>query len=285
MASTFFALCLLLALSVNARPDGTGGHHDHGHHAEHAAAAPSSGYVEPAPAANYAAPSTSYSSSSSYAAPSSGYAAPASGYGAPDAGYAAPDAGYGAPSTGYGAPDVGYGAPDAGYGAPDAGYGAPDAGYGAPDTGYGYGAPSTGYGGDAGAGGDGGIAGTGLSPLTAIIIPIMLLAGLALLFPSTVNVPVNGGGRKKRSSGDEEESTQGIADKMLDIMSAVATSEQCMERIACEVGSLANDYGVDKKMTKSMAKLTENFMTKKTHKLLKKFNGSEDCRKIKCLMF
>jgi len=276
MAFTHFALCLLLALSVHARPDGTGGHHDHGHHAEHAAAAPSSGYVEPAPAANYAAPSTSYSSSSSYAAPSSGYAAPASGYGAPDAGYAAPDAGYGAPSTGYGAPD-------AGYGAPDAGYGAPDAGYGAPDTGYGYGAPSTGYGGDAGAGGDGGIAGTGLSPLTAIIIPIMLLAGLALLFPSTVNVPVNG--RKKRSSGDEEESTQGVADKMLDIMSAVATSEQCMERIACEVGSLATDYGVDKKMTKSMAKLTENFMTKKTHKLLKKFNGSEDCRKIKCLMF
>merc|ERR1712106_909455 len=109
-------------------------------------------------------------------------------------------------------------------------------------------------------------------------------AGLALLFPSTRTVAVNGR-RKRMAVGDDEEASPGVADKMMDIMSAVATSEQCMERIACEVGGLANDYGVDKKMTKSMTKLTEKFVSKKTHKLLKKFNGSEDCRKIKCLMF
>jgi len=253
MASAVYDICLFLALSVSARPDGTG-HHDHGHHAEHAVAAPSSGYVEPAPASNYAAPAASYG---------------------------APAASYGAPDTGYGAPDTGYAAPDAGYGAPDAGYGAPSTGYGAPD--YGYGAPSTGYGAEAVDAGAGGIAGTGL-PLTAIIIPILILAGLSLLFPSTVTVPVNPG-RRKRSTGDEEETGSSVADKLLDIMNAVSASEQCMERIACEAGSLAADYGVDKKMTKSMTKLTEKFVSKKAHKLLKKFNGSEDCRKIKCLMF
>ena len=176
MAFTYYVICLLLDFSENACPDGNGGHgNDHGHLAEHAAAPPSSGYVEPAPASSYAAPAASYSSAST-------------SYGAPDAGYGAPDAGYGAPSTGYGAPDAGYGAPDAGYGAPDTGYGAPD---------YGYGAPSAGYG-EAESVGGGGIAGTGL-PFASIIIPIMIIAGLALLFPSTVTVPV---GRKKRSAGE-----------------------------------------------------------------------------------
>merc|ERR1719481_1109547 len=97
-----------------------------------------------------------------------------------------------------------------------------------------------------------GLAGTGID-LTTLIVPILIIAGLALLFPSTITVPV----RKRRDAGDEEESGNGLAEKMLDIMSAVATSEQCMERIACEAGSIAADYGVDKKMTKSMTKVAE----------------------------
>jgi len=84
---------------------------------------------------------------------------------------------------------------------------------------------------------------------------------------------------------DEEETGSSMAEKLMDIMSAVSASEQCMERIACEAGSIAADYGVDKKMTTSVTKMTEKFVSKKAHKLLKKFNGSEDCRKIKCLMF
>jgi len=265
MVLVVYAICLGLALSVEARPDGTGGHHEHGHHADHGAAvaAPSSGYVEP---------------SSSYSQPAASYGAPAASYNAPSAGYGAPDTSYASPSSGYGAPDAGYAAPDAGYGAPDAGYGAPDAGYGAPNTGYG--APVSNY--DYEDSSAGGLAGTGID-LTTLIVPLLIIAGLALLFPSTITVPVNP--RKRREAGDEEESGNVLAEKMLDIMNAVATSEQCMERIACEAGSIAADYGVDKKMTKSMTKVAEKFVAKKTHKLLKKFNGSEDCKKIKCLMF
>jgi len=230
MVLVVYAICLGLALSVEARPDGTGGHHEHGHHADHGAAvaAPSSGYVEP---------------SSSYSQPAASYGAPAASYNAPSAGYGAPDTGYASPSTGYGAPVSNYDYEDSSAG---------------------------------------GLAGTGID-LTTLIVPLLIIAGLALLFPSTITVPVNP--RKRREAGDEEESGNVLAEKMLDIMNAVATSEQCMERIACEAGSIAADYGVDKKMTKSMTKVAEKFVAKKTHKLLKKFNGSEDCKKIKCLMF
>jgi len=199
----------------------------------------------------YSAPSPSYSAPS----PSTSYSAPAPSYGAPEPSYNAPEPSYGAPEPSYGAPEVSYSAPETGYGAPQTGYGAPT---GLEDEGI---------------------------DLTSILIPLLALLGLSLLFPTYVTLT---GKRKKRDvygEGDEEESGNALAEKMLDIMSAVATSEQCMERIACEAGSIAADYGVDKKMTKSMTKVAEKFVAKKTHKLLKKFNGSEDCKKIKCLMF
>lgn len=219
------AILLVLVGSALARPDGTGGHHQHGHHAEHVAA-------DPAPA------------------PSSGYAEPA--------------AAYSAPASAYGAPDAGYSAPEAGYGAPEAAYAAPSAsGYGPPAYGsYEQTAPE------------------GLGPLpgidlTTLLIPILIIAGLALLFPSTTTVDVN---RRKRSAEDEEPT---IMERMVDIMESVTTSEGCMERIACEVGGMADQAGMDK----TMSRLAESFVSKKAQKLMKKFNGSQDCRKIKCGMF
>lgn len=225
------AIYLVLIGSALARPDGTGGHHDHGHHAEHA----------PAPVS----------------APASGYAEPAAAYSAPASAYGAPDPGYSAPASAYGAPDAGYSAPDAGYGAPDAGYGPPA--YGsyeqtAPD---GLGLPGI--------------------DLTTLLIPILIIAGLALLFPSTTTVAVTPK-RKKRATEDEGPTSM---ERMVDIMEAVTTSEGCMERIACEVGGMADQAGMDKTMTR----LAESFVSKKAQKLMKKFNGSEDCRKIKCGMF
>jgi len=191
--------------------------------------------------------------------------APASGYAEPAAAYSAPASSYGAPASSYGAPASSYGAPDPGYGAPEPAYSAPSAsGYGAPATGYGYEQTEP-----------EGFADTGID-LTTLIIPILVIAGLALLFPSTTTVAVN----KRKRSADETDGP-GLAERMLDIMESVTTSEQCMERIACEVGGIADQYGMDKTMTK----IAEKFVSKKAHKLMKKFNGSEDCRKIKCGMF
>jgi len=121
--------------------------------------------------------------------------------------------------------------------------------------------------------------------LTSILIPLLALLGLSLLFPTYVTL--TSVKRKKRDlsgqmvEGEDETDGPGLAERMLDIMESVTTSEQCMERIACEVGGIADQYGMDKTMTK----IAEKFVSKKAHKLMKKFNGSEDCRKIKCGMF
>ena len=119
--------------------------------------------------------------------------APSSGYDEPAAGYSAPSAGYGAPSAGYGAPAASYGAPSAGYGAPDTGYGTPDAGYAAPATGYAepsYGGSAPSYGGDSGNPLD-------FFPFSFLIIPLLIIAGLSLLFPTITSVAA----RKKRDTG------------------------------------------------------------------------------------
>merc|ERR1712113_130920 len=56
------------------------------------------------------------------------------------------------------------------------------------------------------------------------------------------------------------------------IYMAVVESEECMERIACEVGGIATDAGVNKGMTK----LAESFVTKKYQKMMKNFNSAND---------
>jgi len=184
--------------------------------------------------------------------------APASGYAEPVATYAEPA--YSAPASGYGAPDTGYGAPDAGYSDPNSGYGAPATDYGTYNTAPAFEEETGGF------------------DLTTLLIPILIIAGLALLFPTTTVVPVNPGRRKR--DADEVEGPS-MATRMLDIMQSVATSEQCMERIACEIGGMADNAGMDK----TMSKIAEQFVSKKAQKLMKKFNGSEDCRKIKCGVF
>jgi hypothetical protein len=109
-------------------------------------------------------------------APSSGYsAAAASGYSAPGQGYDTPSA-YAAPSTGYEQPAA-------------AGYEQPyDQSYAAPTSyGQGYDAPVA--------------AAPAAGPnLGLIIIPLLIVAGLALLFPSTTLVTVR---RKRDTEGGE----------------------------------------------------------------------------------
>jgi len=196
------AVCVGTAL---ARPDGAGGHHDHGH----APAAPSSGYQEPQ--ASYGEPASGYEQPSGYAAPS-GYEQPAY------------DSGYGA--TGY-----------------SSGYGV------AEENG-----------------------GGGFDP-SMLIIPILIIAGLALLFPSVTSVNV----RRKRHAEDEV-SGNSLVERVQDIYMSVMESEECMERVACEVGGIVDDAGI----SKNIFNVAESFVPSKYSKMMKKFNNAKDCHKIKC---
>lgn len=203
----FFVLAASVGVAM-ARPDGAGGHHDHGHSAHAAPAASASGYQEP---------------SAGYSAPGSGYAEPASGYEQPS-GYEQ--------SSGYEVDPY------------------QTSGYGAVEEG-------------------------GFN-LSMLILPVMILAGLALLFPSVTTVTV----RKKRSAEDEV-SGNSLADRVQDIYMSVVESEECMERIACEMGGIVADAGISKDIFKAAAPLVSG----KFSAAMKQFNYAKDCKKIKCGTF
>jgi len=175
-----------------------------------------------------------------------------------DHGHAAP-----APSDGYGEPAASYGAPAASYGAPAASYSEPASSYGEPAASYGEPAPA--YGADEAA----------LPDLTPIIIGILALVGLSLLFPQFVNVDVSS--RRKRSA-DANPMTD-VVERVNEIYNSVITSEQCMERIACELGGLASDVGLKES---PMAKMADLFVTAKYKPYYKQFKSGQNCEKIKC---
>lgn len=208
----FFVIAASVGVAM-ARPDGAGGHHDHGHSAH--AAAP---------------------------------AASASGYQEPSAGYSAPGTGYQEPSSGYEQPS---GYEQSGYeqsGDETDPY--QTSGYGAVEEG-------------------------GFN-LSMLILPVMILAGLALLFPSVTTVTV----RKKRSSEDEV-SGNSLVERVQDIYMSVIESEECMERIACEMGGIVADAGISKDIFKAAAPLVSG----KFSSAMKQFNNAKDCKKIKCGTF
>jgi len=208
----FFVIAASVGAAM-ARPDGAGGHHDHGHSAH--AAAP---------------------------------AASASGYQEPSAGYSAPGTGYQEPSSGYEQPS---GYEQSGY--EQSGYETD------PYQTSGYGAVEEG----------------GFN-LSMLILPVMILAGLALLFPSVTTVTV----RKKRSSEDEV-SGNSLVERVQDIYMSVIESEECMERIACEMGGIVADAGISKDIFKAAAPLVSG----KFSSAMKQFNNAKDCKKIKCGTF
>merc|ERR1712029_978646 len=198
------------------------------------------------------------------------YGAPEPSYGAPEPSYSAPSPSYSAPSSSYGAPEPSYSAPAPSYGAPEPSYGAPEPSYGAPEASYG--APSYGYGTEE--------ASAGLD-LTSILIPILALLGLSLLFPTFVTI--NGTGRRKRDVMDEDESSSSnMISRVQDMYMAIMESEECIERVVCELGGLVSDAGYSKQMTRSL----EMFAPKKYAKMMKSFNNGKDCTKNnKCGVF
>jgi len=148
--------------------------------------------------------------------------------------------------------DDGYGAPE-----PDT-YGAPAEAYGAPDTSYS--APS--YAAD-----------TGLD-LTTIIIPLLALLGLFLLFPTYVTLTSV---RRKREAIEDAGETN-MVERMMDMYQAIIESEECMERVACDVGGLANDAGFDT----TMAHMASVMVPNKYSKYMKQFASAKNCHKLKC---
>merc|ERR1711934_559182 len=149
---------------------------------------------------------------------------------------------------------------DSGYGAPPATYEEPAASYGAPAPSYGYEEEP-------------------LPDLTPIIVGILVLTGLSLLFPTFVSLATV---RRKRHAEDEGDHQTDVIERVNEIYTAVVQSEECMEKIACEVGALAGDVG----LTQSPAlKLASGFVPSKYKTYYKQFTAGKDCHKIKCGTF
>merc|ERR1711953_1073029 len=162
-------------------------------------------------------------------------------------------------------------AADSGYGAPAQSYEEPAASYGAPETGYG--APSDSYGAVSYQEEE------ALPDLTPIIVGILVLTGLSLLFPTFVSLSSV---RRKCHAEDDVNPMTDVVERVNDIYSSVVASEECMERIACEVGGLAADVG----LTQSPAlKLASGFVPSKYKSYYKQFQSGKDCHKIKCGTF
>lgn len=172
---------------------------------------------------------------------------------------------YGAPAASYGAPAASYGAPAQSYGAPAQSYGAPAPSYGAPSYSSGGGYDVGGYEDD--------------FDLSVIIIPLLVLFGLSLLFPTIVNINASTG-RKRREAGDEDVSAlTDVVERVNDIYMSVVESEECMQRIACEIGGLAEDVGIREN---SLTQMGELFVPSKYKSYYKQFSSGQDCHKIKC---
>merc|ERR1712123_416376 len=155
-----------------------------------------------------------------------------------------------------------------GYGAPAASYGAPEPSYEEPAQEY---ASAPSY----------GAVEAGTPDLTPIIIGILVLTGLSLLFPTYVTLTAVR--RKREARGTQDESPMSnMIERVQDMYMAVLQSEECLERVACEVGGLADDAGISKSLTKA----SESYLPKKYNKMMNKFNHGKDCSKNnKCGFF
>merc|ERR1711878_161144 len=139
--------------------------------------------------------------------------------------------------------------------------------YSEPETGYGAPAPSYGYEEEP------------LPDLTPIIVGILVLTGLSLLFPTFVSLSTV---RRKRHAEDDGDHQTDVIERVTEISTEVVQSEECMEKIACEVGALAADVG----LTQSPAlKLASGFVPSKYKTYYKQFTNGKDCHKIKCGTF
>jgi len=120
--------------------------------------------------------------------------------------------------------------------------------------------------------------------ITPIIVAVLVLVGLSLLFPSHVRINnVNPMGRKKRYAEEAVERsdfvgrTMEIYDHLNEVLEPI--DRDCVEKITCEVGSLAYDAGIT---SNPFLKLIVPFVPGKYGNYVKHFVYAENCHKIKC---
>lgn len=244
---------ILVSATSYVQSDGHGHHGHHGHH-DHQDYRPyyayerqSSGYDAPAPEPSYGAPAPSYD------AP-----APAPSYGAPAA---APEPSYGAPAPSYDTPSTGYDSPSTGYGAQPTGYGEEES---FPD-------------------------------LTPFLTLSLVILGLSLLFPAIVTITdVNSDtdntdgmvamNRKRRYADEDQASRTNFVGRSIEIYNHLNAAlepvdKNCVEKITCEVGSLARDAGLTQN---AIFRLAGGFIPYKYKTYYKHFVYGDNCHKIKC---
>ena len=61
-------------------------------------------------------------------------------------------------------------------------------------------------------------------------------------------------------------------------LQAIIESEECLERVACDVGAMASDAGLDT----SLASMASIMVPNKYSKYMKQFATAKNCHKIKC---
>merc|ERR1711894_538467 len=83
--------------------------------------------------------------------------------------------------------------------------------------------------------------------------------------------------RRKREAIEDAGETN-MVERMMDMYQAIIESEECLERVACDVGGLANDAGFDP----TMAQLASVMVPNKYSKYMKQFASAKNCHKLKC---
>jgi hypothetical protein len=120
--------------------------------------------------------------------------------------------------------------------------------------------------------------------MTMLIVPFIALLGLFLLFPTYITLDTV---RRKRSVVEEEDDVMSsglvanMVDRIQDIYGSVIESEECLERIACQIGGLARDAGLSSSMSTGALLMAPT----KYRKYAKQFAKPQNCEKIKCHAF
>ena len=108
-----------------------------------------------------------------------------------------------------------------------------------------------------------------------IIVGVILITGFSLIFPSVLEIEDV---RKKRNSED------GAVNSMTDFVNEIVTSQECMERIACEIGGLTANLGMTPS-PQSPVRLALEFINYTNKNYYKQFKSGKNCQKIKCGAF
>ncbi|XP_066943060.1 uncharacterized protein [Macrobrachium rosenbergii] len=118
----------------------------------------------------------------------------------------------------------------------------------------------------------------------AYILPALAITGLSLLFPNVVTVNTTRRRRRDAQNPAEAESpVNELSEHLMNIYFAATESDECIQRIVCEVGASARSLNSEN-MT-SLISLLSASAPSKYNKFFEKFKmgmNAEKCEKIGC---